>query len=204
MKKWILKPPAFSDLLCLLSAWRLWIGGAAVGAIIASIVFLVAPSQYRAEATVLVDLNVEQAIPEEQTDLLKDTYLAREAGRLVEIAKSDQTLQRVSEQTGLSLAQLRDGRLQLSQPSDGGWHFLAKAPDPENASALAASWARAFIEEIQSEPAWTDSLLEVNLTQGESLPVQKAVSLGIFVFGGALLGICLFMLVLLFVDRKVA
>ena len=202
MKKLILKPPSNDDMLRLLSAWRVWIGGAFLGAVIAFIVYLIAPPAYRAQATVLVDQNVEQVISQEQTDLLKNTYLQRETDKLVLIVWSDQTLARVAAQTGLSLAKLRDGRLQLNQPSDGGWHFLADAPDPGTASALAAAWAGAFVEEIQSKPAGISPLDEVNFTQQQNLPVTRTVSMGNYLFAGALLGIAALALVLLFFDRK--
>jgi uncharacterized protein involved in exopolysaccharide biosynthesis len=202
MKKLMLKPPAYDDLLHLLAAWRVWIGGAFLGAVIATIVYLLAPPSYRAQATVLVDQNVEQAIPQEQTDLRKYTYLQRETDKLVEIVWSDQTLSRVTAQTGLPVVQLRDGRLHLSQPSDGGWHFLADAPDPEKASALASAWAGAFVEELQSKPAGISPLLEINFTRQKDLPISRTVSLGIYVFAGALLGISSLALILLFFDRK--
>jgi uncharacterized protein involved in exopolysaccharide biosynthesis len=202
MKKLMLKPPAYDDLLHLLAAWRVWIGGAVLGAAIASIVYLVAPPLYRAQATVLVDQNVEQVIPIEATDLRKFNYLQRETDILVVIAWADQTLSRVTVKTGLPLAQLRDGRLQLSQPSDGGWHFLADASSPAAASALASAWAGAFVDELQSKPAGISALLEINFTQQQDLPITRSVSLGIYVFCGALLGIALLALGLLFFDRK--
>ncbi len=204
MKKLLLRPPSNDDLLHLLAAWRIWIGGAVLGAALAGIVFLISPPPYRAQATVLVDQNVEQVIPQEQTDLSKNTYLQRETDKLVEVAWSDQTLSRVSAQTGLPIAELRDGRLHLSQPSDGGWHFLADAPDPGAASALASAWAGAFVGEIQSKPAGISPLLEVNFTRQQNLPISRSVSLGIYIFSGALLGIALLALALVFFDWKKA
>jgi hypothetical protein len=149
-----------------------------------------------------VNQNVEQVIPVEATDLRKFNYLQRETDILVVIAWADQTLSRVTVKTGLPLAQLRDGRLQLSQPSDGGWHFLADASSPAAASALASAWAGAFVNELQSKPAGISALLEINFTQQQDLPITRSVSLGIYVFCGALLGITLLALGLLFFDRK--
>jgi uncharacterized protein involved in exopolysaccharide biosynthesis len=202
MKKALLRPPANTDLLNLLDAWRVWIVGAVLGAAIATVVYLLAPPPYRAQATVLVDQNVEEVIPQEQTDLRKYTYLQRETDKLVEIAWSDQTLSRVSAQIDTPVAVLRAGRLHLSQPDDGGWHFLADASDPESASALASAWAGAFVEQLRSKPAGVSALLEINFTQQQALPVHRAVSLGIYVFCGALLGIALLALILLFFERK--
>jgi uncharacterized protein involved in exopolysaccharide biosynthesis len=202
MKKLMLRPPAYEDLLRLLAAWRVWIGGAVVGAAIATIFYLIAPPPYRAQATVLVDQNVEQVIPIETTDLSKNTYLQRETDILVEIAWSDQTLSRVAAQTGQPVAKLRDRLLHLTQPGNGGWHFLADASAPDSAAALASAWAGAFVEELQSKPAGISPLLEVNYTQQQNLPVGRAVSMGIYVFSGALLGIALLALALLFFDWK--
>jgi hypothetical protein len=202
MKKFLLRPPSYDDLLHLLAAWRVWVGGAILGAALATIVYLVAPPPYRARATVLVDQNVEQVIPEESTDLRKFIYLQRETDILVDIAWSDQTLARVSAQSGLSVDELRDGRLILSQPSDGGWHFFADANAPEIASQLASAWARAFVDEIHAQPAAVSTLLEVNITQQQDLPVTRAVPPGIYVFSGTLLGVALLTLGLLFFDRK--
>jgi uncharacterized protein involved in exopolysaccharide biosynthesis len=202
MKKFMLRPPAYDDLLRLLAAWRVWIGGAVLGAAIATIVYLLAPPPYRAQATVLVDQNVEKVISQEQTDLRKYTYLQRETDKLVEIAWSDKTLLRVTAQTGLPIESLRDGRLHLSQPGDGGWHFLADAPDSVTASTIASAWAGAFVEELQSKPAGISALLEINFTQQQDLPIKRTVPLGIYVFSGALLGISALALILLFFDRK--
>ena len=120
MKKLILKPPSYDDLLRILSAWRVWIGGAVLGAAVASALYLIVPPAYRAQATVLVDQHVEQVIPQEQTDLRKFNYLQRETDKLLVIAWNDQTLSRVTAQTGLPVSKLRDGRLILNQPGDGG------------------------------------------------------------------------------------
>ena len=197
MKKWYLKPPTYEDFSRLLMAWRVWFGGALVGALLATALYFIVPPPYRAQATVLVDQNVEQVIPQEQTDLRKYTYLQRETDKLWEIAWADQTLARLSAETGIPVADLRDGRLKLSQPSDGGWHFIADSPDPQIASALASAWAKAFYDEVMTHPAGISSILEVNLTQESNLPVGRAVPLGLYVFSGALIGVALFSLGLL-------
>ncbi len=202
MKKLILRAPALDEILVLLSAWRVWVGGAVLGALIAGLAYLIFPPPYRAQATVLVDQNVEQAIPQEQSDLLKYTYLQRETDKLKDIVWSDQTLSRVAARTGLSLAELRDGRLILSQPQDGGWHFLAEGANPETASKLASAWAEAFVAEVRSRPAAISPLDEVNFTQQQDLPIFRTASLGLYVFSGALLGIALLALILLFFGGK--
>lgn len=202
MKKFILRPPDSNDLVRLFSAWRIWMVGAILGAAVASVLYLVVPPRYRAQATVLVDQHVEQVIPQEQSDLQRFNYLQRETDKLVGIAWADQTLTRVSKQTGLTLAQLRDGRLILSQPADGSWHFLADAPNPTDASSLASAWAGAFVAEIQSKPPGVSSLLEVNFTGQKDLPISRVTPLGIYVFSGSLLGVILLALGVLFLDWK--
>ena len=202
MKKWLIKPPKSEELMRLLSAWRVWVAGAIVGAVVAALVYVFAPPQYRAQATVLVDQNVEQVIPVERTDLLISIYLQRETDKLVELAWSDQVLSQLSVKTGIPVSGLRDGRLYLSQPGEGGWHFLASAPDPETAKAIASAWAESFVEVVQAKPAGISTLLEINFTQGQDLLVKRAVSVGVYIFGGALLGVVLLAFGLLFFDRK--
>jgi len=204
MKKWLMKSPKSEEILRLLMAWRVWIAGATVGAVLATLVYIVSPPLYRAQATVLVDQNVEQVIPKERDELSINTYLQRETDKLVILAWSDQVLSQLSKDTGTSVAGLRDGRLYLSQPSDGGWHFLADAPDPDSASAMASAWASSFVEVIKTKPAGISTFLEINFTQGQDLPVKRAVSAGVYIFGGALLGAALLAFGLLFTGLKEA
>jgi len=201
-KKWLLKPPQSGDLTTLLMAWRVWIAGAVIGAGAAALLYLLAPPPYRAQATVLVDQNVEQVIPQERSDLLINTYLQRETDKLVELVWSDQVLSRVSSMTGIPVVGLRSGRLSLSQPADGGWHFLANADNPADATLAASAWANSFVQAIQEKPAGISALLEINYTQAQDLPVNRAVSMGVYIFGGAVAGAALLALGLLFFDRK--
>ena len=202
MRKWLLKSPTIEDLQRLLMAWRVWVAGAAVGAVMAALVYVVAPPQYRAQATVLVDQNVEQVIPQERSDLLIYTYMQRETDKLVELAWSDQVLSKLSTETGIPVADLRDGRLYLSQPGEGGWHFLASAPHPEIASAIASAWANSFVEAVQARPAGISTLLEINFFQKQDLPVKRAVLVGVYVFSGGLLGAALLAFGLLVFGQK--
>ena len=118
MKKWLLKPPSLEEFLRLLTAWRVWAAGAVVGAAVAALVYIIVPPQYRAQATVLVDQHVEQVIPVERSELLIYTYLQRETDKLVELAWSDQVLSQLSNQTGIPVASLRDGR-RCRRPAQG-------------------------------------------------------------------------------------
>jgi capsular polysaccharide biosynthesis protein len=202
MKKFFLRPPGSNDFIHLLFAWRVWMAGAILGTAVASILYLVIPPRYRAQATVLVDQNVEQVVPQEQSDLQKFNYLKRETEKLVGIVWSDQTLARVGEQTGYSLAQLRDGRLSLTQPGDGSWHFLAYARDPLVAAKLASAWAGAFVAEVQASSQAIAPLLEVNVTEQKDLPVSRVPSLGIYVFSGSFFGVVFLAIMVFVIDRK--
>jgi hypothetical protein len=142
------KQTAQDTLAAVLGAWRLWVIGAFAGALLAAGVYAVAPPDYRAQATVLVDLNLEEAwtyFPDRQLF----QFTRRETARLREVAWSDEALGVVAEATGVSVAELRDGALELSQPGDGGWHFYGVAPEAEAAQSLAAAWAGAFVRGVR-------------------------------------------------------
>jgi uncharacterized protein involved in exopolysaccharide biosynthesis len=194
MRKWLLKSPTNEDLQRLLMAWRVWVVGAAVGAVVAALIYVVVPPQYRAQATVLVDQNVEQVIPQERSDLQIYIYLQRETDKLVELAWSDQVLSQLSTETGIPVASLRDGRLYLSQP--------AKAAHPEDAAAIASAWANSFVKVIQARPAGISTLLEINFSQRQDLPVKRTIPVGVYVFGGGLLGAALLAFGLLILGQK--
>ena len=203
MRKLILKSPTYDEFVQLLLAWRVWAVGAILGAAVASLVYVFIPPQYRAQATVLVDQHAEQVIPQERSDLLIYTYLQRETDKLKEIAWSDPVLSQLSSETGVPVSQMRNETLHLSQPSDGGWHFLADASNPSTAAAIASAWAKSFVEAVQAKPAGISTFLEVNFTQAQDLPVSRAVSMGVYVFCGGLLRAAIFAFGVLFIDRKV-
>ena len=116
----IFSPPSSDDLIRLLKAWRFWLLGAVAGALISAAVYYIAPPLFRARATVNVDFHLEQAWPQE-TDREQFYYLERETRKLEEIAMSDVVLNEVvSQVSGVTAQGLREGRLQLSQPGNGG------------------------------------------------------------------------------------
>src|SRR5512140_3281945 len=93
----LLSAPSAEDLIRLLKAWRFWLLGAVAGALLGAAVYLIAPAQYRARATVNVDFHLEQAWPE-STDREQFYYLERETRKLEEIALSDDVLGTVADQ----------------------------------------------------------------------------------------------------------
>lgn len=134
----------------ILAAWRLWLLGALIGALLAWGVYQLFPPAYRARATVVVDANLEEAwqyFPER--DLFH--FLFRETERMEELAWSDGVLNVVAEHVpAYNVHALRRDVLHLSHPSDGGWHFYANASEPGVAQALASSWAQAFVSAVQA------------------------------------------------------
>jgi len=185
---WLFSPPSIDDLVRLLKAWRFWSVGALVGALIGAAIYYVAPPPYRAHATVLVDFNLEQAWPQE-TDRQQFYYLERETRKLEEIAWSDMVMEMVVEANrGITLPELRSGKLRLSQPADGGWHFYADDNDPERAAALASTWSEVFTEQVYFRKNTTDgpnSFIEATQTQVAQSPRDRSISLGTYLFVGA-------------------
>jgi hypothetical protein len=147
--RWLLTPPSSEDFARLLKAWRFWVLGSLVGALIGTAAYYLFPPAYRGQATVVVDFNLEQAWPQE-TDRQLFYYLERETRKLVEVAWSDATMEIVATKVGdVPVGEFRSGKLLLSQPGEGGWHFWADDDDPARAVKLAATWAEAFGEQVQ-------------------------------------------------------
>jgi pimeloyl-ACP methyl ester carboxylesterase len=147
MKNWLLDSPSFDDLLRLLRAWRFWVLGALLGGLLGAAVYLIAPPEFRARATVVVSFNMEKAWPV-NSDKELFYYLERESRKVQDVAWADATLQQVADETGFSIVELRSGKLELSQPQDGGWHFYATDPQAAVAAKLASAWAGAFSAQI--------------------------------------------------------
>ncbi len=199
----LFSPPSLDDLLRLLRAWRFWMLGALIGALLGAGMYLIAPPPYRARATVSVDFNLEEAWPLE-TDRQQFYYLQREARKLQEIAWSDAVIQTVARADGAAtVRELRERKLQLSQPADGGWHFYADDANPSRAQVLASSWAQAFTRQGQENTASSaglTSFIEVTITQAADLPVARSLPVSVYLLAGALSAWFLSSFCILFFD----
>jgi hypothetical protein len=189
MMKLLIAAPSTDDLIRLLKAWRFWLLGAVAGALLGTLVYLVAPPQYRARASVNVDFHLEQAWPE-NSDREQFYYLERETRKLEEIAMSDAVLNGVASQVpGTSVQEFRAGKLQLSQPGSGGWHFFADDRNPRQAEKLASAWAAGFASAVQTQVAQPANGLEQYITaqpvQVESLVAHRAIGMSTYMLAGA-------------------
>jgi capsular polysaccharide biosynthesis protein len=201
---WIFTSPSLDDFIHLLRAWKFWVLGALAGALIGAAVYFIVPPEYRARATVNVDFNLEEAWPQD-TDRQQFYYLERETRKLEEIAFSDEVLEAVSSEYQISVQELRDETLELSQPAEAGWHFYAQHPDPNIAREMAASWAQAFETKVQENVAASQGLnsyILVDATQTQDLPVERSRSLGTTLLLGATLLLTVSALFLLFFSRQ--
>ena len=202
---WLLSPPSIDDVIRLLKAWRFWSVGALVGALLGAAAYYIAPPPYRAHATVLVDFNLEQAWPQE-TDRQQFYYLERETRKLEEIAWSDTVMDAVMSRNGniVSTQELRDGKLSLSQPAEGGWHFYADDEIPERAAALASTWTQVFVEQVRLQTGSAEgpgAFIEATQIQTAQRPRDRSNSLSTYLFVGAVVFLALASFIVLFFHK---
>jgi capsular polysaccharide biosynthesis protein len=184
----VFSPPSLDDLVRLLKAWRFWLLGAILGALIGTAIFYLVPPPYQARATVLVDFNLEEAWPQE-TDRQQFFYLERETRKLEEIALSDEVMNTLSADLSIPVDELRSEKLRLGQPAEGGWHFYAEDRNAEQAQELAAAWALIFTEKVREAVATSgglNSFIQVNTTQTENLPVERSIPLSQYLLVGSI------------------
>ena len=148
MRTRLLASPSLEDVIVLLRAWRFWLAGALLGGLLGGAYYLAFPPPFRAAATVVVDFNLEKTWPDSPDSQLF-YYLDRESRKLSEVAWSDATLAQVAQKTGFSVIELRTGKLDLSQPQDGGWHFYGVDPHADIAGKVATAWAEAFTAQVR-------------------------------------------------------
>lgn len=180
--------PSIDDLVRLLKAWKFWVLGAIVGAILGAVVYVVAPPPYRARATVVVDFNLEEAFPQD-TDRQYFYYLERETRKLEDIAWSDDVMNQLSSEFGIPVDELRGGKLELSQPAEGGWHFYATDPNVRQAVQMASAWSHLFAERVTEKVANSDGLnpfIRVDMTQVEKLPTERSMPQSAYLLIGAI------------------
>jgi len=201
--KFLFFPPSFNDVIRLLRSWRFWLLTAVIGALISTAIYYIVPPPYRARATVNVDFNLEQAWPQD-TERQQFYYLERESRKLEEIAWSDAILQEVADADGkVTARELREGKLQLSQPAEAGWHFYADDDNAERAEALASTWAHAFAYAAQANVDAQDGLnsfIKIEVTQAAKLPKQRSTALSAYLLAGTLAAWFLGIVVSLFFD----
>jgi capsular polysaccharide biosynthesis protein len=201
---WLFSSPSMDDLIRLLKAWRFWSVGALIGALLGAGVYYIAPPPYRAHATVLVDFNLEQAWPEE-TDRQQFYYLERETRKLKEIAWSDMVMGLVVETVGdITIEELRNGTLSLSQPAEGGWNFYADDKDPERAAELASTWSQVFVEQVRLRTMMLEGpneFIEATRTQTAQMPRDRSLSRSTYLFVGAILFLAISSFFILFFNK---
>ena len=145
----IFSPPSSDDLTRLLKAWRFWLLAALIGGLLGALIYFVAPPAYRVRAVVQIDFNIEEAYKPTQ-DKQSFYYVEREVRKLEDLAYSDAVMQAVADQvSGVTVNELREGKLLLSQPAEAGWHFFAEDRDPQRAKALTSAWAEAFNNKVK-------------------------------------------------------
>lgn len=183
----LFSPPSLDDLIRLLKAWRFWILAALLGGLVAAAIYFIAPPAYRARAVVNVDFNLEEAWPQE-TDRQQFYYLERETRKLEEIAWSDAVLQAVADADGkATVRELREGKLQLSQPAEAGWSFYADDADAQRAESLASAWAQSFADAAQANvnsQSGLNSFIRIEVTQTANLPMQRSAPLSAYLLAG--------------------
>lgn len=199
----LLTSPSVEDLIRLLRAWRFWVLGALLGMLLGAALYYVVPPPYRAQATVNVDFNLEQAWPQE-TDRQQFYYLERESRKMEELASSDEIMNQLSSEFAIPVEDLRKGKLLLSQPAEAGWHFYADDKNAQAAEGLASAWAEAFVLKIRSEiqAGNINEYVKLEVTQSVNLPKQRSISLSEYMLAGSLSFLTLVVFIVLFTKPK--
>jgi len=199
----ILTAPSLDDLIRLLKAWRFWVLGAILGAILGAAVYYIIPPSFRAQATVNVDFNLEQAWPKD-TDRQQFYYLERESRKLEEIAWSDDVMGQLSSKFSIPVKDLRGKKLQLSQPAEAGWHFYADDKNSQTAAALASAWAEAFVAKAQAEikAGNINEFVKLEATQSKNLSTKRSIPLSGYLLAGSVGFLTLAVFGVLFIKPK--
>jgi hypothetical protein len=147
--------------------WHLMVAFGLFGALLATIITGLGPERYRAQAVVMVDQQVDLALPplSPMDDVL---YVSRETVRLEDLSYADilweEVLDRLtSSQFDSEFGSIEELQTFVSAPhyQDGAWYFTAVHPDPNLAVELSNAWAEAFVGTVQS---WVETAqLEISL-----------------------------------------
>ena len=199
----LLTSPSLDDLIRLLKAWRFWVLGAIFGAILGAAIYYVAPPPFRAQATVNVDFNLEQAWPKD-TDRQQFYYLERESRKLEEIAWSDDVMGQLSSKFAIPVEDLRGAKLHLSQPAEAGWHFYADDKDSKTAASLASMWAEAFVTKVQVDvkAGNINEFVKLEATQSKNLPIERSIPFSGYLLAGPICFLTLAVFAVLFIKPK--
>jgi capsular polysaccharide biosynthesis protein len=200
---YLLASPSLDDLIRLLRAWRFWVLGAIFGAMFGAAVYYVVPPPFRAQATVNVDFNLEQAWPQD-TDRQQFYYLERETRKLEELAWSDEVMSQLASKFAIPVENLRGNKLHLSQPAEAGWHFYADDKNAKTAASLASAWAEAFTAKAQAEvkAGSVNEFVKLEVTQSKNVSKNRSISLSVYLFAGSIGFLTLAVFAMLFIKPK--
>lgn len=201
--KFLFTSPSVEDLIRLLRAWRFWVLGALLGALLGVALYYVVPPPYRVKATVNVDFNLEEAWPKD-VDRQQFYYLERESRKLEELAWSDAIMSQLSSEFAIPVEDLRGTKLHLGQPAEAGWHFYADDNNAQAAEQLASTWAAAFVAKVQAEvqSGNINEFVRLELTQAQNLPKQRSISISEYMLAGSMSLLTLAAFIVLFIKPK--
>ena len=201
--KFLFTSPSVEDLIRLLRAWRFWVLGALLGALLGTALYYVVPPPYRVKATVNVDFNLEEAWPKD-VDRQQFYYLERESRKLEELAWSDAIMRQLSSEFAIPVEDLRVTKLHLGQPAEAGWHFYADDNNAQAAEQMASTWAAAFVAKVQAEvqSGNINEFVRLELTQAQNLPKQRSISISEYMLAGSMSLLTLAAFIVLFTKPK--
>ena len=173
---------AMNAMLPMLSWPDLMVGAGLLGAVAASLIVFLAPRKFQAQAVVMVDQQVELAVP--PSSPLDDVlYVSRETVRLEELSYADTLWEQVFSSLEASEfeAELTDieslqDLVRAPHYQDGAWFFTATHSDPSFATAIANAWAESFTATVQD---WVETAQEAHALQAQLEEIARLQALTI-------------------------